>query len=129
MKTLPIDAFYVDDELLSKTPQKLKPVAQDLVVTADTDDDGLLIGRVARLLDDEHAVPLVPLPEDYLACFVFFSEAGHSDIRSEGRIHTCSMLSSFYGCECQYLPKRCAERRAASRNALISPLNWPGWQA
>jgi hypothetical protein len=29
------------------------------------------------ILDDEHAVALVPLPEDHLARFIFFSEASH----------------------------------------------------
>ena len=47
---VPRDAFKFDDAVLATSIHKLRPVNKHIIVTADSDDSGNLIARVARLL-------------------------------------------------------------------------------
>jgi hypothetical protein len=48
--SIPRIAFKIDDDVLAKSPHKLRPVDRHLIVTSESDDVGLIISRVARLL-------------------------------------------------------------------------------
>ena len=53
---LPDDFFVLDDSVVATSAHRLRRQNKDIIVTANTDDTGVLISRVAALLDDEHSV-------------------------------------------------------------------------
>ena len=86
---VPRAAFKLDDEILAKSIHRLHPIDQHVIVTAECEDQGSLIARVAKLLKHGFNVYVKTDSSLWLNHFDFVGEG-----RYEYKVYTRRPISS-----------------------------------